>query len=33
LLVQDRTLGGLTLDEARGDLDRAFLTLSRITLN
>lgn len=32
LLVQDRTLG-LTMDEARGDLDRAFVTLSRLTLN
>lgn len=32
LLMQDRTLG-LTMDEARGDLDRAFLSLARVTLN
>ncbi|MFN8638303.1 MAG: hypothetical protein U0360_02330 [Dehalococcoidia bacterium] len=32
LLVQDRTIG-LTMDEARGDLDRAFVTLSQLSLN
>ncbi|MCC6236157.1 MAG: hypothetical protein IT299_01135 [Dehalococcoidia bacterium] len=32
LLMRDRTLG-LTIDEARGDLDRAFMALSRLTLN
>lgn len=32
LLVQDRTIG-LTMDEARGDLDRAFVQLSQLSLN
>ncbi len=32
LLVLDRTVG-LTMDEARDDLDRAFVKLSQITLN
>lgn len=32
LLVQDRTIG-LTMDEARDDLDRAFVTLSQLSLN
>lgn len=32
LLMRDRTVG-LTMDEARGDLDRAFLALARLTLN
>jgi hypothetical protein len=32
LLMQDRTLG-LTLDEARDDLERVFQTVSRLSLN
>ena len=32
LLVQDRTIG-LTMDEARDDLDRAFVKLSQLSLN
>lgn len=32
LLVQDRTVG-LTMDEARGDLDRAFVQLRQLSLN
>ena len=32
LLIEDRTVG-LTLDEARGDLERFYQTVARLSLN